>query len=82
MPRKEPRNYKSEYSDYHAKEGSKKDRALRNNARRDAIKTGKAHKGDGTAVDHIIPLSKGGSNAKSNRRVVSAQTNRKKTNKV
>ena len=38
-------------------------------------------KGDGKEIDHKKPLSKGGSNAKSNQRVVSRSTNRKKGNK-
>lgn len=45
----------------------RKMRAIRNNARREAIREGKAKKGDGTVVHHKVPLSKGGSNAKSNR---------------
>ena len=36
--------------------------------------------GDPREVDHIIPLSKGGTNAKSNLRAVSRKTNRKKGN--
>jgi len=36
--------------------------------------------GDPREVDHIIPLSKGGTNAKSNLRIVSRKTNRKKSN--
>ena len=37
---------------------------------------GRTHKGDGTNLDHRIPLSKGGSSAKSNLRAVSASSNR------
>jgi hypothetical protein len=55
-----------------------KNRAKRNAARREAIRDGKASVGDGTHVDHKKPLSEGGSNSKSNRRVVSAKTNLKK----
>lgn len=50
-------------------------RVLRNKARRDALKAGKVHIGDGKQIDHITPLSKGGSNAKSNQRVVSHTAN-------
>lgn len=75
------RNYRKEYDDYHSKKEQKVNRAKRNNARRAAIRDGNATKGDGTEVDHIKPLSKGGSNSKSNRRVVSRSTNRKKANK-
>lgn len=58
--------------------GRLKDRAARNKARRQAIADGKAKKGDGTQVDHIKPLTEGGSKAKSNTRVVSAKTNLEK----
>lgn len=71
-----PRDYKKEYANYHAKPEQKKNRAARNNARRDAIrKHGKA-KLKGKDVDHIVPLSKGGTNAPSNRRIISASKNR------
>lgn len=49
----------------------RKKRAIRNNARREALREGKATKGDGTVVNHKKPLSKGGSNAKSNREIQS-----------
>ena len=42
---------------------------------------GKVSKGDGKEIDHKKPLSKGGSNNKSNLRVVSRKTNRKKGSK-
>ena len=51
-------------------------RVLRNKARREALKAGTVHKGDGKDLDHIKPLSKGGTGAKSNLRVVSASDNR------
>jgi hypothetical protein len=44
-------------------------RVARNKARREAIKEGRVAKGDGKDIDHIIPLSKGGSNTKANTRV-------------
>jgi len=47
----------------------KKDRAKRNKARRELMKEGKVRKGDGKVVDHKVPLSKGGSTARSNLRV-------------
>jgi len=71
---KAKRDYAKEYRDFHAKPEQKKNRAARNTARRQAGLL----KGDGKEVDHKKPLSKGGSNAKSNRRVVSRATNRKK----
>ena len=67
---------KAYYDKYHGTAKAKKQRAARNKARREAEKEGKVHKGDGKEVDHKKPLSKGGSNAKSNRRIVSRKTNR------
>lgn len=61
---------------YQATTVQKKRRAKRNAARRQAIQDGRASKGDGKDVHHVKPLSKGGSNAKSNTRVVSKSTNR------
>jgi len=72
------RNYAKEYRDYHGKPEQIKARAERNHARLEASKAGKVHKGDGKEVDHIKPLSKGGSNSSSNLRVVSRSTNRRK----
>lgn len=51
-------------------------RVEQNRARRHAIAEGKAHKGDGTNVDHKVPLDKGGSGADSNTRVVSEKFNK------
>lgn len=51
-----------------------KERAMRNKARREAgLKVG-----DSREADHKKPLAEGGSNDKSNIRVVSAKTNAKK----
>jgi 5-methylcytosine-specific restriction endonuclease McrA len=82
MPRKEPRNYKQEYADYHGTSTQKKNRAARNGARAEMAKVGKVSKGDGKEVDHKKPLSKGGSVSKGNLRVVSKAVNRKKGNKL
>lgn len=71
------RNYKKEYRDYHSKPQQRKNRSKRNQAR----KSMGLKKGDKREVDHKTPLSKGGSNAKSNLRAVSRSTNRKKGNK-
>jgi len=71
------RDYDKEYKRDHASPEAKKDRAARNKARaRAGLK-----KGDGKEVDHKKPLSKGGTNSKSNTRVVSRKTNRKKGSK-
>ncbi len=51
-------------------------RVEQNRARRHAIAAGTAKKGDGTNVDHKVPLDKGGSGADSNTRVVSEKTNK------
>lgn len=81
----EPRNYGKEYSDYHSKPEQKKRRAKRNAAntavkkRAGASPTAKV-KGKTTSankeVHHIKPLRSGGSNKKSNLRVVKAKSNR------
>jgi len=75
MPRK-VRDYKDEYAKYQGKPEQKKNRAERNTARRQAVKAHGSAALKGKDVDHKTPLSKGGSNAKSNRRVVSASSNR------
>lgn len=78
MPYKNPtrdRNYKKENA-YKARPEQIKLRVERNKARQDALKAGLVHKGDGMDVDHIDPLSKGGSTRKSNLRVVPAGDNR------
>jgi hypothetical protein len=75
MPRN-PRRYDLEYEAYDGKPEVKKKRALRNAARREAERDGKVSKGDGMDVHHKKPLSKGGTNAKSNSSVMSASKNR------
>lgn len=68
------RDYKKEYRDYHGKPAQRKNRAARNKAR--SVMGLKV--GDKREVDHKKPLSRGGSNTKSNLRVVSRTTNRRK----
>lgn len=51
-------------------------RVARNKARREALRDGAVSKGDGKEIDHKQMLDRGGSNDKSNRRVVSASENR------
>lgn len=46
------RNYAMEYENYGGTPEQKKRRAQRNKARREAIKEGRAHKGDGKDVHH------------------------------
>lgn len=70
------RDYQREKQWDHTHKGGKrlKDRAARNKARKEAgLKVG-----DPRQADHIKPLTEGGSNKKSNVRVVSAKTNYKK----
>ena len=59
---------------YNSKPSSKKDRASRNAARKEAVKQGKASKGEGRDVDHknMNPRD----NSKGNLRVQSKSTNR------
>ena len=54
---------------------------MRNTARRRMEKAGLVKKGDGKHVDHIKPLSKGGTNGRKNLRVVKAKTNLRKGNR-
>ena len=71
------RDYKKEYRTYHGKPSQVAKRSKRNQARRAAgLATGNPNE-----VDHRRPLSKGGTNAKKNLRVVSKATNRKKGSK-
>ena len=78
MPYKnmDDRNYRHEYDAYQGKPEQIKNRDARNKARREMMKAGKVHKGDGKDVDHVTPLSKGGSNTTSNMRVKSEHANR------
>ncbi len=82
-----PRPYKKEYQQQKER-GEHPLRMERQKARRAMDKNGKDENGNGKAdsregkdIDHIKPLSKGGSNNKNNLRVVSPSTNRSKKNK-
>lgn len=70
------RDYKSELAWEH-KNGKKRqnDRVKRNAARSEMEQEGKVRKGDGKHVDHKRALQDGGSNSRSNLRVVSAKSN-------
>lgn len=61
---------------YQAKPEQVKDRVKRNAARREALRNGTVHKGDGKEIDHKTPLARGGSNAASNLQVLPAEQNR------
>lgn len=69
------RDYKKQ-AKYDGKPSVVKDRTKRNAARREMEREGKVSKGDGKEVDHKKPLSKGGSNSRSNLRVTSKSANR------
>lgn len=71
-----PRPYKKEYEEYQGKPEQIAKRVKMNAARAKLMKEGKVKKGDGKEVDHATPLSKGGTNARSNLRVKTAKDNR------
>jgi len=71
---KKPRNYKSEYNNYHGKPKAKKQRAENNKARRVMTKAGKVSKGDGKDVAHKDNNTK--NNKKSNLKVQPKSKNR------
>jgi len=66
---------------YESSPTQRHNRVERDLARRELAKEGKVHKGDGKDVDHIRPVSKGGSNSRSNLRAISSSTNRAKGNR-
>jgi hypothetical protein len=77
-----PRPYKKEWEQQKARD-EKKSRATRERARyhmdkngTDNNNNGKADVREGKDIDHKRPLSKGGTNSRSNLRVVSASNNR------
>lgn len=70
-----PRNYKREYETYQGTPEQIKKRAMRNAARAKMVKAGKAKKGDGKDVDHVVAMDKGGTN-KNGLRMVSKSANR------
>jgi 5-methylcytosine-specific restriction endonuclease McrA len=70
------RPYKKEYEQYHSSEEQKKNRAKRNSARKQMEKKGVVTKGDGKDVDHKTPISKGGTNKKTNLRAIKKSANR------
>lgn len=72
---KKDRDYKQERQ-YDGRPDVKKRRAARNRARYKLMKEGKVRKGDGKDVDHKKPLTKGGSNKRSNLRAVPSSKNR------
>lgn len=53
-----------------------KRRVMRNAARREMVREGKVHVGDGKDVDHKTMLDHGGTNARKNLRVLPRKVNR------
>jgi hypothetical protein len=76
MPRKEPRDYKKEYREYHGRPEQIKNRVSRDKARRLMIRQGRVRKGDGMEVDHKDgnPMN----NNSTNLQIMSRTANRKK----
>tara|TARA_S200002703_G_scaffold33800_3_gene29222 strand:- start:11095 stop:11316 length:222 start_codon:yes stop_codon:yes gene_type:complete len=68
------RDYKSEYKNYHSASNQKKNRAMRNKARRILSKKGRVSKGDGKDVHHKDGNPK--NNSLSNLRIASKSANR------
>ena len=71
-----PSQIKRHYKEYQGTPEQIKKRSMRNKARRKLAAAGKVRKGDGKDVDHKRPLSKGGTNARKNLRVMSKSKNR------
>lgn len=61
---------------YNARPENVEKRVKNNAARKEAMASGKVHKGDGKDVDHKRPLDQGGGNNADNLRVVDAAQNR------
>jgi len=76
MPRKEPRDYKKEYREYHGRPEQIRNRVNRDKARRLMIRQGRVRKGDGMEVDHKDgnPMN----NNPNNLQIMSRTANRKK----
>lgn len=79
MPQKpEDRDYQEENRRYKSKPEQIEKRVARNKARRQLEREGLVKKGDGKHVDHKKPLNQGGSNARSNLRVMDDSDNMKR----
>ncbi len=71
---KKPRSYK-QAAIYEASPEQVAHRVARNRARRELMRKGKVHKGDGKDVAHVVAMDKGGTN-KQGVRVEDRSTNR------
>ena len=77
MAKKPKKKYDRSYqAEYQATPEQKRIRAMRNTARRRAIAKYGKEALKGKDVDHIVPLSKGGTNDQSNLRIVDRSKNR------
>lgn len=65
----------------HNKKKEQEERKRRNQNRRDFEKAGLVKAGDGKEIDHKVSIKNGGSDKKSNLKVVSKKENRKKAGK-
>lgn len=83
MPRKNPDGSRDYSYDKKYEKTPKQHKANeeRTQARRILSKEGKVTKFDSRDVDHIKPVSKGGTNSRSNLRAISASANRAKGNR-
>lgn len=68
------RDYSREYRRFQSSKKAKRDRAARNKARRQALREGRVHRGDGKEIDH--KNSQPTDNRRSNLRVVTRKFNR------
>ena len=73
---KSVRDYRRENELYNSKPEQRANRSERTVARNQANADGRTSKGDSTNLDHRVPLSRGGTSAKSNLRVVSEGRNK------
>lgn len=71
-----PSQIRKQVNGYNARPENVKKRDQRNAARRMLMKEGLVKKGDGKDVDHVNPVRNGGSNHRSNLRVVHQSKNR------
>lgn len=68
------RDYEREYKRFQSSKKAKKDRAARNKARREALREGRVHRGDGKEIHHVDSNPR--NNSSSNLRVVPRKFNR------
>ena len=76
MPNRTKAQLKKHYAEYQGTPEQIRKRSERNKARRLMEKEGLVRKGDGKDVDHKKPIRAGGTNARTNLRVMSKSRNR------